>query len=276
MKPFETYVKEWEKNAAKDAYWAVLTSSQYEQKEWDKEIFFQSGQQEIARLIEYIQKIPLQIDLSGNALDFGCGTGRLTQALSGRFTRVYGVDVSANMVEKARAALLPSMKNIELLHNPATNLRLFKDETFNFIYSNIVMQHIALRHQMQYLEEFARVLKKGAWLVVQIPSKKNNHCWKGKVKEACVQLLPYKMKKWLLIHIFKNKAKALKEFDFEMNTRSEHSMERYAFKNGLKIHHVAYTNSCEPDFGGNLMFRTQAEAADIPGYLSPMYFLQKQ
>ncbi len=37
----------------------------------------------------------------GKALDFGCGVGRLTQALADYFNEVAGVDVSPTMVNKA-------------------------------------------------------------------------------------------------------------------------------------------------------------------------------
>jgi SAM-dependent methyltransferase len=276
MKAFQTYLAEWERNAAKDAYWAVLTSSQYEQTGWNRDAFFKSGKQEIAFLMEYAKKSALPIDFSGDALDFGCGMGRLTQALGAVFKKVCGIDISANMIQKARDALSPFMHNVEFVHNPVTNLGIFECGRFDFIYSNIVLQHIARRHQIRYLEEFARILNKQGWIIVQIPSKRIFNSWAGKIKGCIVNLLPYRIKKWLLVHIFKSHSRALKEFDFEINTRSEKSIRRYADKNGLKIQHIAYTNSCDPDFCGNLLFKTYAEAKDIPGYLSPMYFLQKQ
>ena len=37
------------------------------------------------------------------ALDFGCGAGRLSRALAAHFEHVVGVDVSASMIETARA-----------------------------------------------------------------------------------------------------------------------------------------------------------------------------
>ena len=36
------------------------------------------------------------------ALDFGCGVGRLTQALAEHFERVAGVDIAASMIARAR------------------------------------------------------------------------------------------------------------------------------------------------------------------------------
>ena len=70
MKKFDSYLEEWEKNATKDAYWAVLTSSQYETSPWDKEEFFQSGRTEIQLLQEYIATSKLPISFHGKVLDF--------------------------------------------------------------------------------------------------------------------------------------------------------------------------------------------------------------
>jgi hypothetical protein len=62
---------------------------------------------------------------------------------------------------------------------------------------------------------------------------------------------------------------------FEINLCSEKKIKKFAIENGLEIKHVAYTNSCEPDFCGNLIFKSYYEAKFIPGYLSPMYFMKK-
>lgn len=275
MKAFETYVTEWEKNSAKDAYWAVLTSSQYEKTEWDREIFFKSGAREIHLLKEYIDKLQLPIAFQGSALDFGCGTGRLSQALAGFFSEVIGIDISANMVEQAKQALPQDIDHVKYLHNPSPNLQILDSEKFDFIYSNIVLQHIAQQHQLAYLKEFSRVIKKGGWIIIQTPSQRIFHSLGKKIKGRLIELLPYKLKKQILVNLLGNKTRALKEFDFEINTCSEKQIRALAQENRLEIKHIAYTNSCEPDFCGNLAFLSYAEASHIPGYLSPMYFMQK-
>lgn len=274
MKLFKTYITEWEKNAKKDAYWSVLTSPQYETTTWDQKAFFASGKQEMDLLQNYMNEINLSFDFHGKALDFGCGTGRLTQALGSVFCEAYGVDISLNMIQKAKEALPSNTKNIQFIHNPLPNLHVFPSHQFDFIYSNIVLQHIAPRHQLQYLKEFVRLVKPGGWIVIQIPAKKIFKSLKNTIKGKLVQLLPYRVKKKLLL-LLGNQSRAMKDFDFEINTRSERSMQQFAKKNRLKIQHIAYTNSCEPNFCGNLKFKTYNQASDIPGYLSPMYFFKK-
>lgn len=274
MKLFDSYIREWEKNAEKDAYWAVLTSSQYETKAWDREAFFNSGRKEIAILQEYIEKQNLPVNFQGKALDFGCGVGRLTQALAPHFSEVYGIDISLNMIQEAKKALPYDLTTINFVHNPAPDLGLFASHSFDFIYSNIVLQHISRKHQRRYLKEFARLMKPKGWIIIQVPSKRVYSSIKSKIKGEIANLLPYQLRKKLLI-LLGNNSRAIKEFDFEINTCSKKWVEKYAQDNGLKIRHIAYTNSCETDFSGNLTFTSYEQASSSPGYISPMYFLQK-
>ncbi len=88
-------------------------------------------------------------------------------------------------------------------------------------------------------------------------------------------MLPFKIRKKILVSLLKNKDLMLDEFNYEMNPLKEIKVCEIAQKSGLKVAHVAYTNSTEQDFGGNLIFRDLEEAKKISGFLSPMYFMQK-
>lgn len=276
MKSFNTYINEWENNAKTDAYWAVLTTSQYDKSKWDKKLFFETGKDEINKLKVYIDAQKLPIPFAGTALDFGCGTGRLTQALAYHFEQVYGVDISQSMISQAKKALDLSVTNIHYKHNPNPDLRLLESDTFDFIYSNIVLQHIATRYQLRYLNEFARLVKVGGWIIVQTPSKRIYKSTLGKVKGKMIEALPYKVKKQILIRLMGNKTKALTEFDFEINVCPSKQIKCLAQKNALELKHIAYTNSCDPNFGGKLEFKNYSDVINQTGYLSPMYFLQKR
>ena len=91
---------------------------------WDVEKFFHSGVLEIDAMIRYTESIhPL---VKKNALDFGCGVGRLTQALAMHFDRVCGVDISPAMIEHART-YQKSAGRSEYLLNETGDLRQFPD-----------------------------------------------------------------------------------------------------------------------------------------------------
>ena len=60
---------------------------------WDAKDFFQTGVTEIDRVMEYAATLPVSF-ARHRALDFGCGIGRLTQALASHFSEVHGVDIA--------------------------------------------------------------------------------------------------------------------------------------------------------------------------------------
>lgn len=275
MKKFVDYIQEWESNAEKDAYWSVLTSSQFEMTPWDKPQFFQTGIQEIRSLREYIKKKEIPLSFEGKALDFGCGVGRLSSALAPFFEEVWGVDISRSMISEANLALSPSIKNVHYIQNPSPDLKIFKNNEFDFIYSNIVLQHIGRKNQLHYLSEMARVMKIGGWMVVQIPSEKIHTSLLGKIKGLLTGWIPHRLKKKILVDFLNHSSRALRDFDFEINVCPEHLVRKVGSRAGMEIIHIAYTNSCDPDFSGNLRFFHEEEAMRRPGFLSPIYFMRK-
>src|SRR5579884_4114611 len=98
---------------------------------------------------------------SMRALEIGCGPGRLLKPLSRHFAEIHGIDVSDEMIRLARERL----KNIPNAHVAATDgstLRQFADESFDFIYSYAVFQHIPSRDVvLSYMNEARRLLKRG-------------------------------------------------------------------------------------------------------------------
>lgn len=151
-----------------DALWAILTVPDKKGKKWDQEEFFESGTNEIASVMQYIDSLGTTMP-RGRALDFGCGVGRLTQALARYFAKVDGIDIAPSMIEHARQYNQHGDKCTYYL-NETTDLTLFGDNTFDFIYSNITLQHMEPRYAKQYIREFIRVLSPQGLLVFQLPS----------------------------------------------------------------------------------------------------------
>jgi 2-polyprenyl-3-methyl-5-hydroxy-6-metoxy-1,4-benzoquinol methylase len=98
---------------------------------------------------------PPSLDLRGSALDFGCGVGRLTQALADHFDEVWGVDIASSMIEGARR-LDRSGGRCRYLVNGRP--RVVRDASFGFILSLIVLQHLEPEYIRSYLREFIRLL----------------------------------------------------------------------------------------------------------------------
>jgi SAM-dependent methyltransferase len=101
-----------------------------------------------------------------HALDFGCGAGRLTQALASHFEHAVGVDVAPGMLETARG-LNRKGDRCEFVLNDEPDLRRFPDDSFDMVYSVLVLQHLPSDLQRRYAAELARVLVPGGLLVFQ-------------------------------------------------------------------------------------------------------------
>src|SRR5690606_37698425 len=94
-------------------------------------------------------------------LEIGCGPGRLMRPMSERCAEIHGIDVSDEMVARARR----NLSGIDHAHahvGTGSTLEKFEDQSFDFVYSYAVFQHIPSRDVVfSYLREAVRVLKPG-------------------------------------------------------------------------------------------------------------------
>ena len=161
----------WEAHARYDPLWAILSDPTKKNRGWEIDRFFDSGDREIRLLIRDL--VAAGIDVARrDALDFGCGIGRLTHALASHFDRVVGIDISPTMVELATelGASADDSERVDFVCNPAEDLAMLSSNSFDFIYTNIVLQHIPPELAKNYILEFCRVLRAGGVLVFQVPS----------------------------------------------------------------------------------------------------------
>lgn len=158
----------WERHGRTDPLWAILTDTGKRGGGWDAAAFFATGRDEIARLVRKVDAVGA-LDRRERALDFGCGVGRLTEAIADHFERVDGVDISEAMVERAReCSAHPDACHYHV--NTRGDLRLFEDATFDLVHSSIVLQHVGRELAASYLAEFVRVLRPGGVLHFQLPT----------------------------------------------------------------------------------------------------------
>ncbi len=160
--------KTYDELGDRDPLYAVLSFPDARNNRWDPEVFFARGQAEIDAALQELESRGVSFE-RGRALDFGCGVGRLTQALGAHFGRVDGVDISRSMVENARG--FNRLGERCAYHvNTEPDLALFEDRSFDFVYSNITLQHIPPDASLAYIGEFMRVLRPGGVALFQIPS----------------------------------------------------------------------------------------------------------
>jgi SAM-dependent methyltransferase len=161
--------KNWDAFGKIDPLWAIITWPDKKGNRWNLEEFFTLGREEVAMIMTHLASLGLSLQ-HRKALDFGCGVGRITQALAPYFDEVNGIDIAPAMVELARAYNRYRGK-CRYFVNEKNDLTLFDDEAFDFIYSVITLQHIKPPYIKGYLKEFLRLLAPGGLLAFQVPSE---------------------------------------------------------------------------------------------------------
>jgi SAM-dependent methyltransferase len=161
--------RNWDLLGERDPLWAILSEKDKKGARWDLDAFFRSGVEEIDAVLARLRAAGAD-PARGRALDFGCGAGRLAQALAAHFASVDGVDVSAAMVELARKHNRHG-ERVRYHLNGAPDLALFADGVFDFAYTSITLQHVEPVFALGYVRELLRVLSPRGVLVFQLPSR---------------------------------------------------------------------------------------------------------
>lgn len=158
----------WEMLGNTDPLWAIYAEPSKRGNRWSLDEFFATGVAEIGYLMEYLDDLPVKLRRA-RALDFGCGVGRLTQALAGVFERADGVDIATSMIDLARVYNRHGDRCMYHV-NTRSDLALFPDAAFDLIYSVLVLQHMEPRYAEEYIAEFLRVLRPGGLAVFAVPA----------------------------------------------------------------------------------------------------------
>ncbi len=155
------YREDWAALAQREPYFAVLTDPRFLRCNLDenrRREFFASGEADVDRLLATIEQTLGRSFSPRSALDFGCGVGRLTLPLARRVERVAGCDISPDMVaEASRNAAALGVANATFV----TSLDDLRGQTFDFIGSLIVFQHIPVREGLDTLSSLLRLLSPG-------------------------------------------------------------------------------------------------------------------
>ena len=169
--------RDWDRRARENARYFVATGKE----DWSEKEFYESGrtnfQQYVLSDLENIcqDKDPREM----TALEIGCGAGRITRALAEYFGQVYAVDISREMVRRARRALR-GHPNAHVVRNNGKDLTALRPRwwergsrsrlpLFDFAFSYIVFQHIPSRAIIEnYVREVNRMLRPGALFKFQV------------------------------------------------------------------------------------------------------------
>lgn len=157
--------QEWNARAVEDANFYVAFGRQQQ----DNEEFFATGDEVLNGLEWEMKRLsPVEDPRSRRALEIGCGPGRLLRPMSRHFGEIHGVDVSDEMIARARANLR-NVPHAHVHHTTGSDLAPFASASFDFVYSYAVFQHIpSFEIVRNYWMEAYRVMKPGAILRAQI------------------------------------------------------------------------------------------------------------
>jgi SAM-dependent methyltransferase len=155
--------EEWNERAREDAHYYVA----FGRRGQDDSEFFATAQEILTTFYRELRR-ETPTDATGRRfLEIGCGPGRLMKPLSSLCGEIHGVDVSEEMIARAKANLAGIAHAFPRAGTGSTLD--FPNEHFDFVYSYAVFQHIPSREVVfSYLRETIRVLKWGGIARLQL------------------------------------------------------------------------------------------------------------
>jgi SAM-dependent methyltransferase len=157
---------EWDMRARENARHYVATGK----VDWNDEEYFESGRENVRReiLTDMINICQGKDPRDMTVLEIGCGSGRITRALSEVFGQVYAVDISGEMIRQARQSL-EDRPNAHVFQNNGSDLSVLGDIQVDFAFSFIVFQHIPSREVIySYVRDVHRLLRPGGLFKFQV------------------------------------------------------------------------------------------------------------
>jgi len=279
VRSIKEYARDWQENAEADAFWSILTNPKFSGRKWNAAAFYKTGEEEIGRLFNYMKKASINKP-NGVFMDFGCGAGRVSKALRKRFTSGYGVDISPKMIDLASNYV----HGVSFIVNQKDSLEDFANQSIDFVYSHIALQHIPNDYQKRYINEFMRIIRGGGLVVFQVPievfaSQSIKPSFPNQMKEKLKKCFPS-------VLALRRKYSASCGFDFsfkiEMHVLPFEEIKEICDAWGCVIETHPSTNSCERDHNGKIEFydlkeeRWRLEKSNgLNRYLSCMFFVRK-
>jgi len=161
--------RHWHAFGEQDPMWAILTDPARKGRRWTAEEFFATGVAEVDALMTEARSFGLPA-ARRRALDFGCGVGRLTQALADHCDEVIGLDVAPSMIAQA-ATFNRHGGRVVYRVQPAPPFQTVASRSIDVVYTGRVLQHIAPVYAREYIRELARVVAPGGFLSFDVPSR---------------------------------------------------------------------------------------------------------
>lgn len=157
--------REWNERASENARHHVAGS----RSDWDERSFSPSGAGSVQKRVLSDPLVAALGDLSTKRMvEIGCGVGRMTEHLAGLFGEVHAVDVSGELIRRARERLA-HVANVVVHETSGADLGPLPSDAFDLAFSFVVFQDVPFRDAIVgMLADAHRVLKPGGLLKFQV------------------------------------------------------------------------------------------------------------
>lgn len=168
----------WDARAREDPFYFVDNRLRYGAP--DVERFWREGAADFDRLLAAVDA---SLRPEDRVLEIGCGVGRLTRAIAARVAAVQALDVSEEMLRRARE-LNPHLRNVDWIRGNGRDLSPIGDASVDVCLSHVVFQHIPdVDVILGYVREIGRVLRPGGWAAFQVSNDPELHRRAGALRE---------------------------------------------------------------------------------------------
>jgi 2-polyprenyl-3-methyl-5-hydroxy-6-metoxy-1,4-benzoquinol methylase len=154
--------RDWARLGDSDPYYGVISQSKFRSTNIDKNAkdeFFAGGRIHVDQVLAVLRDA-LEFEPHGTALDFGCGVGRIANALSPHFESVVGLDISPGMLMRAKEdAREAGILNVT--YKSSRDESLLSDSIYDFVHTYIVLQHIPTKIGERVIRRLLMAIKPG-------------------------------------------------------------------------------------------------------------------
>jgi 2-polyprenyl-3-methyl-5-hydroxy-6-metoxy-1,4-benzoquinol methylase len=162
--------KSWREYGEQDPYFGVLTEDRFRKSNLTTEAlkdFFASGEAHVAAILKTLHDHVGSSFQMNDALDFGCGVGRIVIPFASRFANVTGIDISESYrVEAHKNCKDRGIDNVQFLETLSPLLE--ANVRFDLVHSSIVFNHIPWARGQGIIAQMFELLRPGGAMAVQV------------------------------------------------------------------------------------------------------------
>ena len=170
--PKDLMRREWDRIAAENAYYGIASWDEFaDPASLDEDRFWQSGAVLADNLVAHLGLADAQ---SLAVVEIGCGNGRVTHRLAQRFREVWALDISPEMIARARERW-GHLANVRFVANSGVDLAPVPAASADVVLSFIVLHHVTdPAIVLSYVRDTARVLRPGGVALLHVHSVERN------------------------------------------------------------------------------------------------------